>query len=64
MRDDFSSSAWADNHSRVSDALHAAIHKVSRVIGDGLARQNAYEFEAPWRSRASATKAGAPRKTA
>jgi hypothetical protein len=64
MRDDFYSPAWADNHHRLSDDIHAAIHKVARVIGTGLARQNAYDFDAPWRKRPGTAKPGAPRKAA
>ena len=49
MRDDYYSAAWADNRKQLSSALGTVIHKVTQVIADGLARQNAYDFDAPWR---------------
>ena len=58
MRDDYYSAAWADNRKHLSSALGAAIHKVIHVIAKGLARQNAYDFDAPWRRQPRAGKPG------
>ena len=60
MRDDFQSAAWAANHQRLS----AAIHKAIRAVSDGLARQNAYDFDAPWRRSDSARKPPAGQRLA
>ena len=49
MHDDYYSAAWADNRKQLSTAIAAAIHKVAHTISKGLARQNAYDFDAPWR---------------
>ena len=56
MRDDYYSAAWADNRKHLSLAIGTAIHKVIHAIGKGLARQNAYDFDAPWRQRSRAGK--------
>lgn len=45
MRDDYLSRDWADHHHRTSGGLAALF----AAIGTGLARLNAYEFDAPWR---------------
>ena len=45
MKDDFLSRDWADSHHDFSKGV-AALFK---CIAVGLARANAYQFDAPWR---------------
>lgn len=48
MTDPFLTRDWADQHERFSDHIAAAIGKVLETIRVGLARGNAYDFDAPW----------------